>query len=70
MLVRAFRGLFSDQRAVQESSLAKIPDVDVKLELDDPPTREEIGKASMKLKVGMLSGIDDIPQKSISTGEK
>ena len=34
-----FEGLFSDQRTVQESSLAKIPQVDVKLELDDPPTR-------------------------------
>ena len=39
-----FEGLFSDQCTAQESSLAKIPQVDVKLELDDPPTREEIGK--------------------------
>ena len=37
-----FEGLFSDRRTVQESSLAKFPQVDVKLELDDPPTREEI----------------------------
>ena len=29
-----FEGLFSDRRIVQESSLAKIPQVDVKLELD------------------------------------
>ena len=35
-----FEGLFT----VQESSLAKIPQVDVKLELNDPPTREEIRK--------------------------
>ena len=37
-----FKGLFSDQRTVQESSLAKIPRVDVKLELDGPTTREEL----------------------------
>ena len=47
-----FEGLFNDRGAVQGSSLAKIPQVDVKLELDDPPTREEIKKATMQLKVG------------------
>ena len=47
-----FEGLFSDRRTVQESSLAKIPRVNVKLEVDDPPTREEIRKATMQLKVG------------------
>ena len=36
---------------MQESSLAKIPQVDVRLELDDPPTLEEIKKATMQLKV-------------------
>ena len=41
-----FEGLFSDRRTVQESSLAKVPKVDLKLELDDPPTREEIRKVS------------------------
>ena len=40
-------GLFNDRRTVQDSSLAKIPQVDVKLELDDPPTHEEIKKATM-----------------------
>ena len=35
-----FEGLFSDQCTVQVSSLAKIPQVDVKLELDDPPTHD------------------------------
>ena len=39
-----FEGLFRDHRAVQESSLAKIPQVNVKLELDDPPTHKEIKK--------------------------
>ena len=56
-----FEGLFSDRRTVQESSVAKIPQVDVKLELDDPLTREEIRKATMQLKVGKSPGIDDIP---------
>ena len=45
---------------MQESSLAKIPQVDVKLQLDDPPTREEIRKATMQLKVGKSPGIDGI----------
>ena len=47
-----FEGLFDDQCIVQESSLAKIPQVDVKLELDDPPTCEEIKNATIQLKVG------------------
>ena len=46
---------------MQESSLAKIPLVDVKLELDDLPTREEIKKATMQLKVGKSPGIDGVP---------
>ena len=46
---------------MQESSLAKIPQVDVKLELDDSPVREEIKKATMQLKVGKSSCTDGIP---------
>ena len=46
---------------MQESSIAEIPQVDVKLELDDPPTREEIRKATMQLKVGKSPGIHCIP---------
>ena len=56
-----FEGLFSDQRTVQVSSLAKIPQVDVKLKLDDLPTREEIGKATMQLKVDKSPGINGSP---------
>ena len=55
-------GLFGDRRTVHESSRAKIPQVDVKLELDDPPIREEIKKATMQLKVGKSPGIDGIPR--------
>ena len=46
---------------MQESSLAKIPQVDVKLDLNGPPTHEEIRKATMQLKVGKSPGIDGIP---------
>ena len=42
-----FEGLFSDQPTELESSVAKIALADVTLELDDPPTREEIKKATM-----------------------
>ena len=56
-LVRAFRS--SLQRSthcagVLTTTLAKIPQVDVKLDLDDPPTHEEI-------KVDKSPGIDGIP---------
>ena len=50
-----FEGLFSDRRTVQESSPVKIPQVDVKLELDDPSNQLEIRK------VGKSPGIDGIP---------
>ena len=56
-----FEGLFSDKRTVQESSLAKIAQVDVKLEFDDPQTREEIRKATMHLKMCKSPLIDGIP---------
>ena len=46
---------------MQESSLAKIPPVDVKLELDDPSIRGEAKKATLQLKVGKSPGTDGIP---------
>ena len=55
---------------MQESSLAKIPRVDVKLELADPPTLEEIRKATMQLKVGKSPGIDGIPAEVYQHGEE
>ena len=58
------------RRTVQESSLDTIPQVDVKLELDDPSTREEIKKSTMQLKVDKSPGVDGTRQKSNSTGEK
>ena len=56
-----FKGLLSNQHAVQESSLAKIPQVDAKLELDDQPTHKEIENATMQLKVGRSPSVDGIP---------
>ena len=53
---------------MQESSLAKIPQVDMKLELDDPPTHKEIKKTTMKLKVGKSPGIDGIPAEVYQNG--
>ena len=35
--------------------------MDVKLELDDPPTCEEVRKATMQLKVGKPPGTNGIP---------
>ena len=55
---------------MQESSLAKVPQSDVKLELDDPPTREEIKKATMQLKVGKSPDIDGIPVEVYQHGGK
>ena len=54
---------------VQESSQAKIPQAGVKLELDDPPTCEEIEKATVRLKVGKSPGANVIPAEVIITGE-
>ena len=55
---------------MQESSIAEIPQVDVKLELDDPPIPEEIRKATMQLKVGKSPGIDGLPAEVYQQGEK
>ena len=52
---------------MQESSLTKIPQADVKL--DDLFPHEEIKKATMQLKVGKSPGIDGIPAEVYSTGE-
>ena len=41
-----FKGLFSDQYTVEELSQAKVPSVDVKLDLYDSPTYEEIQKVT------------------------
>ena len=52
-----FKGLFSDQCSVQESSLAKIPHLNVKLELDDRLIHKVIKKATNHLEVGKAGGV-------------
>jgi len=63
-----FESLFSDKRTVQESSLEKIPQVETKWELDDPPTLEEISKATTQLNPGKSPGIDGIPAEVYQNG--
>ena len=65
-----FKGLFSDRPTVQESKLAEIPQVDVKLELDDLPIHEEIEKATMQLKVSKSPSIDGIPAEVYQHGRE
>ena len=55
---------------MQESLLAKIPRVNVELELDDPPTCEEINKATMQPKVSKSPGIDGILAEVYQYGEE
>ena len=61
-----FEGLFSDQRAVPESSLAKIFQVNVKLELGDPSTHEKIKKITLQQKVGKSPGTAGSSKKVLS----
>ena len=60
-----FKGLSSDQRTCRSLHWPIFPRRTLKLELD-PPTREEIKKATMQLKVGKLPGIDGIPAEVLS----
>lgn len=53
---------------MQEDALASVPQQIVKLELDDPPTEEEVEKAITKLKHGKASGIDGLPAKVFMVG--
>ena len=66
-----FEDLFSDQRAVPESTLATVFQVNVKLELCDPSTHEEIKKVTLQQKVGKAPGTEGTSKKvyqSISVG--
>ena len=44
--------------------------MDMKLELNDPPTCKEIKKATKQLKVGKSPGIDGIPAEVYQHGEE
>ena len=56
-----FGGLFSDQCKVADSSIEKIPVVEPKHELDEPPTVEEIKTAIRQMKPGKSPGSEGIP---------
>lgn len=49
---------------VQETALANIPQQAMKLELDDPPTEEEVKKAII-----MIKGSDKLPSDWFIVGE-
>lgn len=49
---------------VQETALANIPQQAMKLELDDPPTKEEVKKAII-----MIKGSDKLPSDWFIVGE-
>ena len=50
-----------EAKVSQQAVVATDVQVNLKLEVDDQPTREEIRKATMQLKVGKSPGIDAIP---------
>ena len=56
-----FQALFSADRVVQDSSVLRIPQQPVKVELDELPSMEEITKAIEQLKSGKAAGVDGIP---------
>ncbi len=64
-----FAGLFSDQRSVQQASLDKIPQAEVRGKLDAPPTCEEIQEGISRLKSRKSPGIDGIPAEVYKHGD-
>ena len=64
-----FEGLFSDRRTVHGFSLAETFQVEVKLELDDPHSGEEIRRVTLQLKVGKSPGIGCIPAEVCQHGD-
>ena len=53
---------------MQEASLAKIPQQDVKHKLGSTPLLEEVKSAIKKLQCGKAPGIDGLPAEVYSTG--
>ena len=65
-----FSSLFSDKRKVEESFLLRIPQAEVKTELDDLPTLEEVKMAVRQMNPGKSPGIDGIPAEVYQYGGK
>ena len=56
-----FQELFSADRVVQDSALLRIPQLPVKMELDELPSMQELIKAIQQMKSGKAAGVDGIP---------
>ena len=56
-----FQELFSADRVVQDSALLRIPQLPVKVELDELPSMQELIKAIKQMKSGKAAGVDGIP---------
>jgi len=56
-----FQTLFSADRVVQDSAILRIPRLPAKVELDEPPSMEELTKAIKQLKIRKATGVDGIP---------
>ena len=56
-----FQALFGADRVVQDSASLRIPQLSVKVELDEPPSLQELTKAVEQMKSGKAAGVDGIP---------
>ena len=63
-----YGNLFGDKRQVQEESIAKIPQQEVRTELDHPPTQQEVKAAIAKLNCHKAPGVDGIPAEVYKLG--
>ena len=55
-----FQKLFSADRVVQDSALLRIPQIQVKVELDELPSMQELIKTIEQMKSGKAAGVDGI----------
>ena len=63
-----FQELFSADRVVQDPALLRIPQLPVKVELDELPSMEELIKAIEQMKSGKAAGVDGIPPEFWKSG--
>ncbi|KAK4326942.1 hypothetical protein Pmani_002546 [Petrolisthes manimaculis] len=63
-----FGNLFADKRQVQEGSISRIPQHAERVELDEPPTQEEVKVAIAKLKCHKAPGVDGLPAEVYKIG--
>ena len=63
-----FQKLFSADRVVQNSTFLRIPQLPVKMELDELPSTQELIKTIEQMKSGKAAGIDGIPPEFWKSG--